>query len=434
MTTEYRITRLGHHGDGITEGPLFAPLTLPGEVVTGTPEGDRLADLRIVTPSADRVAPPCRHFKSCGGCQLQHASDPFVATWKQDVVARALAANGLEAPFRPIHTSPPQSRRRATLSARRTKKGALAGFHARASDTIIEIPGYTHHDKIEIAKQFLIPKLLERHGLERKHMSIEKAALEDVINYHTREAGVRLLEQRLADLCRSAAVKVASAREANKKDPRIRMTPRMVERVLGNKRFEYEIAQRVATAGVATGMAWTPTGGDILFIEATAMPGRGDLVITGKLGEVMQESVRAAMSLIRSHYEDYGLSAGFNREMDIHLHVPAGAVPKDGPSAGVTIFSALLSLFKQECIRAEVAMTGEITLRGSVLPVGGIKEKVMGAHRAGIRHILMPERNKRDLSDVKDDVKKDMKFTFIKTIDDLLPEIFTKTSNQNKSA
>ncbi|MDQ2094236.1 class I SAM-dependent RNA methyltransferase [Rhodalgimonas zhirmunskyi] len=141
MTTEYRITRLGHHGDGITEGPLFAPLTLPGEVVTGTPEGDRLADLRIVTPSADRVAPPCRHFKSCGGCQLQHASDPFVATWKQDIVARALAANGLEAPFRPIHTSPPQSRRRATLSARRTKKGALAGFHARASDTIIEIPG-----------------------------------------------------------------------------------------------------------------------------------------------------------------------------------------------------------------------------------------------------------------------------------------------------
>lgn len=293
---------------------------------------------------------------------------------------------------------------------------------------IIEIPGYTHHDKVQIARQFLIPKLLQNHGITESHLKISEEALNIVINNHTREAGVRGMEQRLAEICRAAAVGVATARDKGQEEPCLEVDGKNLDEILGPIRFEYEVAQRTAVSGVSTGLAWTPSGGDILFIEVTSMPGKGDLVITGKLGEVMQESVRAALSYIRSHYADFGLEENFNKNIDIHLHIPAGAIPKDGPSAGITIFSALLSLFQSRCVRPDIAMTGEITLRGHVLPVGGIKEKVLAAHRAGIRKIIMPARNERDLVEVKDEIRNDMQFSFVSSVSELLPLVFVEHS------
>ncbi|MFA5623810.1 MAG: endopeptidase La [Bradymonadales bacterium] len=289
---------------------------------------------------------------------------------------------------------------------------------------IIEIPGYTHHDKVEIARQFLIPKLLENHGITESHIEIDNDSLNMVINNHTREAGVRGLEQRLAELCRNAAVGVANARDKGEDEPKLSVNVEKLNEILGPIRFEYEVAQRTAVSGVSTGLAWTASGGDILFIEVSSMPGKGDLVITGKLGDVMQESVRAALSYIRSHYEEFDLEENFNKNIDIHLHIPAGAIPKDGPSAGITIFGALLSLFQNRRVRPDIAMTGEITLRGHVLPVGGIKEKVLAAHRAGIRKIIMPARNERDLVEVKDEIRNDMEFNFVSSVAEILPLIF----------
>jgi len=293
---------------------------------------------------------------------------------------------------------------------------------------VIEIPGYTHHDKVSIAREFLIPKQLLAHGISDAHLQISEGALVDIISNHTREAGVRALEQRIADVCRGVAVLVAEARE---KDKDLALATVVVEAeqlsdYLGPQRYEYEVAERTAQPGVATGLAWTPSGGDILFIEVTGMPGKGELVITGKLGDVMQESVRAALSFIRSRSDAYHLAPDFNRRIDVHLHVPAGAVPKDGPSAGITIFTALLSLFTDIKVCNDVAMTGEITLRGHILPVGGIKEKVLAAHRAGIRKVVMPERNKRDVAEIKDDIKKEMTFYFVSNVAELADIVFVE--------
>jgi len=285
---------------------------------------------------------------------------------------------------------------------------------------VIEIPGYTDHDKKFIAQDFLIPKQLAAHGISSDNLEFSVDALKAIINSHTREAGVRSLEHRIADVCRGVAVQVAEAEEQEEKVPtRVVVDEEKLMDYLGPHRYQYEVAERTSQPGVATGLAWTAAGGDILFIEVTKMPGKGELVITGKLGDVMQESIRAALSYIRSRCDTFGLEPDFNRKIDVHLHVPAGAVPKDGPSAGITIFTALLSLFLDIKVRHDVAMTGEITLRGNILPVGGIKEKILAAHRSGIRRVILPERNKRDIIEIKDDIKTEMEFYFVSNISEV---------------
>jgi len=283
---------------------------------------------------------------------------------------------------------------------------------------VIEIPGYTFREKEVIARQFLIPRQLEAHGIEDEHLEVTDEALQEIIGRYTREAGVRNLERRMADICRGVAVKVASATEEAPFE-RVVLSKEDLHDYLGPERYTYEVAERTRDPGVATGLAWTASGGDILFIEATRMPGRGELILTGQLGDVMKESARAAMSFIRSRLDEYGISPELFKENDIHIHVPAGAVPKDGPSAGITLFSALLSLLTGRKVRDDVAMTGEITLRGSILPVGGIKEKVLAAHRAGIKRVLMPARNEKDMIDVADEIKEEMEFEFVSKVADL---------------
>lgn len=291
---------------------------------------------------------------------------------------------------------------------------------------IIEIPGYTAHDKRHICRRYLIPKQLESHGISEENLVITDEALDIIIGSYTREAGVRSLERRIADICRGVAVKVAEAmsdREtgASAESVAITVTADSLDDYLGPEKYQFEVAQRVSQPGVATGLAWTAAGGDILFIEATKMQGKGELVLTGQLGDVMKESVRAALSYIRSNVDEYGIDPQFMRQFDIHLHVPAGAIPKDGPSAGITMFIAMLSLLTGVKVRPDVAMTGEITLRGNVLPVGGIKEKVLAAHRSGIKRVILPERNKKDLIDVSQEIQDEMEFFFVAHVEDLPP-------------
>lgn len=298
---------------------------------------------------------------------------------------------------------------------------------------VIEITGYTQHDKVEIAKNYLIPKLLKSHGLKRSNLRINAKALDIIIDNHTREAGVRQLEQRLAGVCRKAATIVAEALESGQKTKRVTVTPKRIEEFVGKTRYEHDIAQRHAIPGVATGLAWTPVGGEILFIEASIMHGKGELAITGKLGEVMQESVRAALTLIRTKAETLGLAVDFIANKDLHIHVPAGAIPKDGPSAGIAIYCAMLSLFKDKAIEPSTAMTGEISLRGNVLPVGGIKEKVLAAHRAGIRSIIIPERNRRDLDEIHPSASNELTFHCVSHIDEIMSIVFPdKTKDKKK--
>ena len=283
---------------------------------------------------------------------------------------------------------------------------------------IIEIPGYTGYDKLHISREYLVPKQLESHGITSSHLELDDEAIKAVINSYTREAGVRALERRIADICRGVAVAVA---EENEEPVHRKPSPDDLSDYLGPERFQYEVAERTADPGVATGLAWTAAGGDILFIESTRMPGKGEMVLTGQLGDVMKESARAAMSYIRSHSDEFDLGQDFVRQYDLHIHFPAGAIPKDGPSAGITIFTSLLSLLTQIRVRDDVAMTGEITLRGNILPVGGIKEKVLAAHRAGIRRVVLPARCKKDLIDISEDIKSEMEFNFVSRIDELIP-------------
>ncbi|RDV39278.1 endopeptidase La [Bradymonadaceae bacterium TMQ3] len=290
---------------------------------------------------------------------------------------------------------------------------------------VIEIPGYTAQDKHHISRQYLIPKALESHGITEENLRIDDEALDIIIRNYTREAGVRSLERRIADIARGVAVKVAeNLGKSEEESQEISMTvaPDDIADYLGPERYQYEVAQRTSSPGVATGLAWTAAGGDILFIESTRMPGKGELVLTGQLGDVMKESVRAALSYIRSRAEDYELAPNFMRENDIHIHVPAGAIPKDGPSAGITMYISLLSLLTGVKVRSDVAMSGEITLRGNVLPVGGIKEKVLAAHRSGIKRIILPARNKKDLMDVSEDIQKELDFHFVEHVS-VLPEL-----------
>jgi ATP-dependent Lon protease len=289
---------------------------------------------------------------------------------------------------------------------------------------VIEIPGYTAHDKEHIARRFLIPKQVEKHGLEENHIDIGDDALDTIIRSYTREAGVRNLERRIADVCRGVAVKVAEAQPEDRDEISKTVEKSDLIDYLGPEKYQYEVAERTSQPGVATGLAWTPAGGDILFIESTRMPGKGELVLTGQLGDVMKESVRAALSYIRTHAEEFGIDENFTKGHDIHIHVPAGAIPKDGPSAGITMFSSMLSLLTGVKVRSDLAMTGEITLRGNVLPVGGIKEKVLAAHRSEIKNVIIPKRNEKDLVDVSEDVKEELEIHFVEHVADLADLVF----------
>jgi len=281
---------------------------------------------------------------------------------------------------------------------------------------ILEIPGYTRREKMAIARQHLIPKQIEEHGITPQQLEITDAAVEIVIDAYTREAGVRTLERQIASVIRGVAVKIAEGD----------LTPRKIENedqvreFLGPQRYTSEVAERTEEAGVATGLAWTSVGGEILFIEATRMYGTAKLQLTGQLGDVMKESAQAALSYVRTNAEKYGISKDFLEKSDIHIHIPAGGMPKDGPSAGVTLFTALVSMLTGVRVRHDVAMTGEITLRGRVLPIGGLKEKVLAAHRAGIKRVIVPERNKPDLDEVPAEVKNDLEFVFVSKMDQVL--------------
>jgi ATP-dependent Lon protease len=280
---------------------------------------------------------------------------------------------------------------------------------------VIEINGYTEEEKIHIAEKYLIPRQIENHGLTDKLIQFTRGAIKQIIEKYTREAGVRNLEREIASVIRGVAREIVE-----KKAGQRRITTGSVEKYLGIARFYSDVAERVARPGVATGLAWTPAGGDILFIESTKMPGKGGLSLTGKLGEVMKESATTALSYLRANAEEFGVDAKFYEQYDTHIHVPAGAVPKDGPSAGITIFSALYSLYSGRRLKSNLAMTGEITLRGMVLPVGGIKEKVLAAKRAGIHDVILPAKNKKDIDEIPAKNIRNMNFYFVKEVSELL--------------
>src|SRR5205823_1641170 len=266
---------------------------------------------------------------------------------------------------------------------------------------VISLSGYTDEEKFGIARKYLVPKQLETHGLDSGQVSITDKALKLVAREYTREAGVRNLERRIADLCRKAAREVAEGRTT-----KIRVDERKVRKWLGPRRFSGEVRKRTSDPGVATGLAVTAVGGDILFIEATAYPGKGRLTVTGQLGDVMQESATAAHSWVRSHAVQLGLDPTWFADHDVHLHIPAGAIPKDGPSAGITMATAIVSLVRGVPVSDEVAMTGEITLTGQVLPIGGVKDKVLAAERAGLTCVILPAENEPDVEEVPEPTRK----------------------------
>jgi ATP-dependent Lon protease len=284
---------------------------------------------------------------------------------------------------------------------------------------VIRLSGYTEEEKLGIAKRYLVPKQLEAHGLESELAKFTDNALRLVIREYTREAGVRNLDREIAALCRKSAAEIAGG-----KRKRVRIDERRVRSWLGRPRFSGEIRKRTSDPGVATGLAVTPVGGDVLYIEATAMPGEGRLIVTGQLGEVMRESAQAALSWVRSHASDLGLQADWFEGKDVHIHVPAGAVPKDGPSAGIALATALASLALNRPVSEDVAMTGEITLTGQVLPVGGVREKVLAAQRAGVTTVVLPKENEGDLDDLPREVRKSMNFVSADSIDEVIEAAF----------
>jgi ATP-dependent Lon protease len=281
---------------------------------------------------------------------------------------------------------------------------------------VLQLAGYTEQEKSEIAKRFLLPKAIEGTGLDRKNVVFTDEAVQTVIQRYTREAGVRNLERELNSICRKVARKVVAEGKAFQES----ISPEKVTEYLGVPRFRPSMAEEKDEIGVATGLAWTEVGGEILVTEATLMPGRGHLTLTGKLGDVMQESAQAAMSWVRSKSEEFGIPKDFNKKTDVHIHVPEGAIPKDGPSAGITLATALVSALARVPVRTDVAMTGEITLRGKVLPIGGIKEKILAAHRAGIKTIIMPKDNEKDLADIPKNVLDSLNMYLVGQMDEVL--------------
>jgi ATP-dependent Lon protease len=294
---------------------------------------------------------------------------------------------------------------------------------------IIQLSGYTESEKIQIAKGYLIPRQLKENGLRQEEVSFSDKALKTIIRSYTREAGVRSLEREIGAINRKVVTRIAEG-----KTEVVEIMPELVREYLGRPTFfgNEEIAERTSIPGVATGLAYTPTGGDVLFIEATRMPGSKGFQLTGSLGDVMQESARAALSYVRSRAGELNLDPDFFEKTDIHLHVPTGSQPKDGPSAGVTMATALVSLMSGRPVRADVGMTGEITLRGQVLPVGGVKEKVLAAHRGGLKSVILPKRNEADLEDLPDEVQKDLQFIFVDTIDQVINSALESTKNNGR--
>ncbi len=278
---------------------------------------------------------------------------------------------------------------------------------------IISLAGYTEEEKLEIAQRYLVRRQLEANGLKPEQAELDANALRLIIKGYTREAGVRNLEREIGKAFRNVAVQVAEGSAS-----RVVLTTKDITAVLGQPRFESEIAMRTSVPGVATGLAWTPVGGDILFIEATRTLGKGTLILTGQLGEVMRESVQAALTLVKSRAAELGIDPTVFEKSDIHVHVPAGATPKDGPSAGVAMFTALTSLLTARTVRSDTAMTGEISLRGLVLPVGGIKEKVVAAAAAGLTRVMLPARNRRDFDDIPLTAREKLEFVWLERVDD----------------
>jgi len=298
---------------------------------------------------------------------------------------------------------------------------------------IIELPGYTAEDKMRIAEKFLVPKQLEAHGLQPDQVTFEAEAIEHVISAYTREAGVRNLEREIANICRGVAREIVETKNQNgASDFKRTVTRDNVQKYLGVIKYFSDAKERTSRTGVATGLAWTAVGGDILFVEATKMRGKGNLTLTGHLGDVMKESATAALSYIRSKAKQYEIDEDIFDKIDIHIHVPAGAIPKDGPSAGVTMFTALVSLLTDRTVAHDYAMTGEITLRGLVLPVGGIKEKALAAKRAGIDKVILPEKNRKDLEEIPQHVRDQMQFHFVSEMDDVIKIVLGKRPRKPK--
>src|SRR5712672_2446599 len=293
---------------------------------------------------------------------------------------------------------------------------------------IIEIPGYTEEEKLEIATRYLLKRQLEANGLRAEQCEIAESAIRSIIRDYTREAGVRNLERLIGAVCRHVAMRIAEGDVT-----RMRIDDAALPAILGPRRFENEVAMRTSVPGVATGLAWTPTGGDILFIEATRVPGSGRLILTGQLGDVMKESAQAALTLVKARAASLGFDVGLFEKSDVHIHVPAGAIPKDGPSAGVAMFVALVSLLTGRIARSDVAMTGEISLRGLVLPIGGVKEKVLAAVRAGIKTVLLPARNQKDLEDVPDGARRQIKFVWLEHVDEAVAAALHETGEKDEA-
>jgi ATP-dependent Lon protease len=287
---------------------------------------------------------------------------------------------------------------------------------------VIRIPGYTEDEKLNIALRYLLPKQLEAHGLNEEELQISRTVLIDIIRYYTRESGVRNLEREIAKICRKAVKQLALEKDKEK----VAATTRNLDSFLGVRRFRYGVVEENNEIGQVTGLAWTEVGGELLHIEATLMPGKGRLIQTGQLGDVMQESIQAAMTVVRSRAERLGIEAGFYQHLDAHIHVPEGATPKDGPSAGVAMCTALVSALSKIPVRADVAMTGEITLRGKVLPIGGLKEKLLAAHRGGIKIVLIPEENEKDLAEIPKAILRKLDVRAVSTIDDVLELALTE--------
>jgi ATP-dependent Lon protease len=280
---------------------------------------------------------------------------------------------------------------------------------------VIEMPGYIEDEKLAIAKRYLIKRQLTSAGLSEEQCQIDDDVMRAIIRDYTREAGVRNLERRIGAICRHAAMRIAEG-----KSTRVVITMADLQSILGPKRYEPETAMRTSVPGVATGLAWTPAGGDILFVEATSVPGRGNLILTGQLGDVMKESAQAALTLVKSRAAEFGIDTKKLQKADVHIHVPAGAIPKDGPSAGVAMFMALTSLLTGRTIRSDTAMTGEISLRGLVLPIGGVKEKVLAAIQAGIATVMLPARNNKDIEDVPEKARKQVRFVWLERVDEAI--------------
>jgi ATP-dependent Lon protease len=283
---------------------------------------------------------------------------------------------------------------------------------------VLQLAGYTEQEKIEIGKRFLAPKAIEGAGLTAENLKFADEAFQTIIQRYTREAGVRNLEREISSICRKVARKVVVEGATFAEE----ITAAKVTEYLGVPRFRPSVAEEKNEVGIATGLAWTEVGGEILVTEATLMPGRGRLTLTGKLGDVMQESAQAAMSYVRSRAEEFGIAKDFNRKLDVHVHIPEGAIPKDGPSAGITLATALISALSRVPARRDVAMTGEITLRGKVLPIGGVKEKVLAAHRAGIKNLILPKDNEKDLADIPKNVLDAMDLYLVQSMDEVLKQ------------